>query len=111
MLAGAIMWLLFDLPLAWLLGPATIGLMLATRDRPIGTDYFFGDSGRGLLGVAIGASITHEHIDWMLDHPRSGYRVIHLRRARWWDRFSVAPSILQLGSSIRLVRGLPGWNE
>ena len=72
MLAGAIVWLIFDLPLAWLLGPATVGLILAVRSRPIGTDYFFGDCGRGLLGVAIGASITHEHIDWMLDHPDLG---------------------------------------
>ena len=68
MLAGASIWLLLDLPLAWLLGPATIGLILATRSQPIGTDYFFGDCGRGLLGVAsepashmttlIGCSIT-----------------------------------------------------
>ena len=72
MLAGAIVWLIFDLPLAWLLGPATVGLILAVRSRPIGTDYFFGDCGRGLLGIAIGASITHEHIDWMLDHPDLG---------------------------------------
>ena len=72
MLAGAIVWLIFDLPLAWLLGPAMVGLILAVRSRPIGTDYFFGDCGRGLLGVAIGASITHEHIDWMLDHPDLG---------------------------------------
>ncbi len=72
MLAGAIVWLIFDLPLAWLLGPATVGLIFAVRSRPIGTDYFFGDCGRGLLGVAIGASITHEHIDWMLDHPDLG---------------------------------------
>ena len=72
MLAGASIWLLLDLPLAWLLGPATIGLILATRSQPIGTDYFFGDCGRGLLGVAIGASITHDHIDWMLDHPDLG---------------------------------------
>ena len=72
MLAGAIVWLIFDLPLAWLLGPATVGLILAVRSRPIGTDHFFGDCGRGLLGVAIGASITHEHIDWMLDHPDLG---------------------------------------
>src|SRR6056300_1110024 len=72
MLTGAAMWLLFDLPLAWLLGPATIGLVLATRGQPIGTDYFFGDFGRGLLGVAIGASITQQHIDWMLDHPVLG---------------------------------------
>ena len=72
MLAGAVVGLIFDLPLAWLLGPATVGLILAVRSRPIGTDYFFGDCGRGLLGVAIGASITHEHIDWMLDHPDLG---------------------------------------
>ncbi len=72
MLAGAIVWLLFDLPLAWLLGPATVGLILAIRSKPVGTDYFFGDCGRGLLGVAIGASITHEHIDWMLNHPDLG---------------------------------------
>ena len=72
MLAGAIAWLIFDLPLAWLLGPATVGLILAIRSKPVGTDYFFGDCGRGLLGVAIGASITHEHIDWMLNHPDLG---------------------------------------
>ena len=42
MLAGTALWLLLDLPLAWLLGPATIGLVLATRGQPIGTDYFFG---------------------------------------------------------------------
>ena len=72
MLAGAAVWLLFDLPLAWLLGPAMIGLIMATRDQPIGTDYFFGDFGRGLLGVAIGASITQQHIDWMLSHPDLG---------------------------------------
>ena len=72
MLAGAIVWVIFDLPLAWLLGPATVGLILATRSKPVGTDYFFGDCGRGLLGVAIGASITHEHIDWMLNHSDLG---------------------------------------
>ena len=72
MLAGAAVWFLFDLPLAWLLGPAMIGLIMATRDQPIGTDYFFGDFGRGLLGVAIGASITQQHIDWMLNHPDLG---------------------------------------
>ena len=43
--------------------------LLAIHSKPVGTDYFFGDCGRGLLGVAIGASITHEHIDWMLNHP------------------------------------------
>ena len=72
MLAGAIVWLTFELPLAWLLGPATVGLILAIRSKPVGPDYFFGDCGRGLLGVAIGASITHEHIDWMLNHPDLG---------------------------------------
>ena len=72
MLAGAIVWLIFELPLAWLLGPATVGLILAIRSKPVGPDYFFGDCGRGLLGVAIGASITHEHIDWMLNHPDLG---------------------------------------
>ena len=41
MLAGAIVWLIFDLPLAWLLGPATVGLILAIRSKPVGTDYFF----------------------------------------------------------------------
>ena len=72
MLAGAVIWLIFDLPLAWLLGPAMVGLLLAIHSKPVGTDYFFGDCGRGLLGVAIGASITHEHIDWMLNHPDLG---------------------------------------
>ena len=72
MFAGAIIWLIFDLPLAWLLGPAMVGLLLAIHSSPVGTDYFFGDCGRGLLGVAIGASITHEHIDWMLKHPDLG---------------------------------------
>ena len=98
MLVGAALWLLFDLPLAWLLGPATIGLVLATRGQPIGTDYFFGDFGRGLLGVAIGASITQQHIDWMLDHPDlsvgllvyvalgGGIGFIWLHRFCKWDR-------------------------
>ena len=98
MLAGTALWLLLDLPLAWLLGPATIGLVLATRGQPIGTDYFFGDFGRGLLGVAIGASITQQHIDWMLDHPDLGVGLfiyvvlgggigfIWLHRFCKWDR-------------------------
>ena len=76
MLAGAAAWLFFDLPLAWLLGPAMIGLILAIRSKPVGTDYVFGDCGRGLLGVAIGASITHNHIDWMLDHPALGVGLV-----------------------------------
>ena len=71
MILGALAWLILDLPLAWLLGPATVGLVLATKSLPIRQDLFFGDIGRGLLGVAIGASITHEHIDWMLDQMPS----------------------------------------
>ena len=82
MLAGAVIWLIFDLPLAWLLGPAMVGLLLAIHSKPVGTDYFFGDCGRGLLGVAIGASITPEHIDWMLTTP-TWPRLTHLCRARW----------------------------
>ena len=61
MLVGAAVWLLFDLPLAWLLGPATIGLVLATRDQPIGTDYFFETSGAASwvsLSVQVSPSST-----------------------------------------------------
>ena len=72
MLFGALVWLILDLPLAWMLGPATIGLLFAIREQPIGSDYFFGDLGRGFLGVAIGASITAEHIVWMASHPGLG---------------------------------------
>ena len=72
MLLGAGLWIILDLPLAWLLGPATIGLLLATQARPIGPDFFFGDLGRGLLGVAIGASITKDHVQWLLEHPSLG---------------------------------------
>ena len=40
MLAGAVIWIIFDLPLAWLLGPAMVGLLLAIHSKPVGTDYF-----------------------------------------------------------------------
>ena len=66
---GALIWWVLDLPLAWMLGPATVGLIFAMRQRPVTRDRFFGDIGRGLLGVAIGATMTGQHFIWMAAHP------------------------------------------
>jgi len=66
---GALVWWVLDLPLAWMLGPATVGLVFAMRNQPVTRDRFFGDIGRGLLGVAIGATITGQHFLWMATHP------------------------------------------
>lgn len=76
MLFGAIILLVLDLPLAWLIGPATVGLILATRSQATGTDFVFGDICRGLLGIAIGSSITETHVIWMLSNPSLGFGLL-----------------------------------
>ncbi len=49
---------LAQLPLPWLLGPLTISLLFAVRDRPLDQPNTFVHPMRSLIGVAVGSSFT-----------------------------------------------------
>lgn len=46
------------LPLPWLLGPLTVSLVLATRNRPLAPPSGLVHPARSLIGVAVGSSFT-----------------------------------------------------
>lgn len=46
------------MPLGYMLGPAFIGLALACVGKPLGSDRWVGDVGRGVLGACIGGAVT-----------------------------------------------------
>jgi membrane AbrB-like protein len=59
-LAGGLMFSLFGLPLAWLLGPLSLSLVATALNRPLERPKFLQLPMRAMLGVAIGASFTPE---------------------------------------------------
>ncbi len=57
-IAAGITFQLAALPLPWLLGPLTVSLLLATRNRPLAPPSGLVHPARSLIGVAVGSSFT-----------------------------------------------------
>lgn len=57
-IAAGIVFQMAGLPLPWLLGPLTISLLLAVRNRPLAPPSGLVHPARSLIGVAVGSSFT-----------------------------------------------------
>jgi membrane AbrB-like protein len=57
-ISAGIVFQMAALPLPWLLGPLTISLLLATRNRPLAPPSGLVHPARSLIGVAVGSSFT-----------------------------------------------------
>lgn len=61
--AAGLAFLLMRLPLPWLLGPLTVAMILAVRNRPLVPASGLVHPVRSLIGVAVGSSFTPAFVD------------------------------------------------